>query len=480
MRRTERGELSRPAPCLALAAGLLLALVMSAVASGAESMALTIDEAVELAREHSDALAASRAEADAAEARARQARAGFFPMISGSASYTKLDEAPYMDASQFGEIFAPLMVPFQYLVDQGYLDPETLSGLQVAGGSDKIYLGDDDVYSIGLSVTQPLFTGGAVISSYGAARHGATAGALNVRRAEDRLVFDVTEAYLGLVQARAALDVMRDAREQMASHLADVEALYEEGMLIESDLMLARVRMSQVELDLSKAEHIVRLANSALAFVIGVDIETEIEPLENLSPSVSDSAELTDLTDVAMTRRPDLQAMSELVGAADNAVTIARSGYMPQLVLVGNYNWDRPNREYEPEFYEHWSATLALTMNIFDWGLTGNRVREARAGLMQAERGRDMMEDAVRLEVKQSYLALDEAEDALDIAEGGARQARESLRVAREAFRNGVATNSNVLDAQTAQTTAEMNRIAALAGLMIAEARLELATGTAK
>jgi len=81
------------------------------------------------------------------------------------------------------------------------------------------------------------------------------------------------------------------------------------------------------------------------------------------------------------------------------------------------------------------------------------------------------------LDVRRSYLELDEASQAVGIAEGGVLQARESLRVTRESFRSGVASNSDVLDAQTALTTAEMNRVAALARLQQAEAGLELAAG---
>ncbi len=441
-----------------------------------EPLELTLAQAVELALEQSDALAVAHAGADAAHARATQVRAAFFPSISASGSYTRLDEAPYMDASQFGDMFAPLMVPFEYLVDEGYLDPATLEGLS-GSGADRIYMGDDDIYSVGLSVTQPLFTGGALLSAHGAAKHAATAGALNADRTEDQVRYDATEAYMALVAARAALAVTDEMLAQMRSHLSDVEALYEEGMLLESDLMLARVRMSEIELNHNRAKHLVGLAGAALSFAIGIDVDTIIEPADTIEDGQVLGGDLQSLTERALSNRPDLAAMGELVGAADNGVTRARAGYFPQLMLLGNYNWDRPNREYEPEFYDHWSATLALQMNVFDWGATSGRVSEARAGFAQAARMRDMFEDAVRLEVKRSYLTHNEVLDGLAIAEEGLAQAQEAMRVARESFRNGIVTSSDVLDAQTALANAEMSRIRAMTALRVAEARLVLAVG---
>ena len=439
-------------------------------------LSVSLDEAIAIALTESRSIAVADAQEEAARARLAQARAAFLPSVKGSASYTKLDEIPYMDASGFGSMFEPLMAPFEYLVDQGYLDPSTLEGLQ-GGGGDKIYVGDDDIYSIGLSVQQPLFTGGAILNAYGAARHGLRAAGLRGRRVEDQTRFDVTQAYVGLVSARAAVNVMERAVEQVGSHVANLEALFEEGMILESDVMRARVQLSEVELRKNAAEHVVQLAVAALAFTMGLDPGTDIVPLGDLATSDFPDFTLESWTGGALENRPDLFAMSEAVDAAGNAVGMTRSEFFPQLVLVGNYNWDRPNRRYEPEFYEHWAATIALQMNVFDWGGRRNRVREAKAGRLQAEHGLAMMEDAVRLEVKRSYLEHDEAVTAVVISQDGLVQARESLRITRESFQSGAATNSDVLDSQAALTTAEMSRISALARVRLAEARIELTTG---
>ena len=89
--------------------------------AGAVPLQLTLDDAIEIALEHGHNLGIAEAGEDAARARVWQARSAFLPAVSASASYTRLDETPYMDASQFGDMFAPLMVPFEYLVDEGYL-----------------------------------------------------------------------------------------------------------------------------------------------------------------------------------------------------------------------------------------------------------------------------------------------------------------------------------------------------------------------
>ncbi len=272
---------------------------------------------------------------------------------------------------------------------------------------------------------------------------------------------------------------MDDAAAQMAAHLGDIEALYGQGMVILSDVMLARVKKAEIDLARTRTEHALRMAGAALAFTLGVDLETEIVPTDPLDGGDLPDKDLASWTGDALAARSDLKAMNEMVDAAGKGVSLARSAYLPQIVAIGTYAWDRPNREYEQEFYEHWSVTVAAEMNVFDWGGTRNRVKEARAGLVEAERSRELAEDAVRLDVKRSFLERREAVTALPIAEDAVTQAREASRVARESFLNGIATNSAVLDAQASLTGAEMNRIAALAGLRLAEAKLRLAAGVA-
>ncbi len=454
-----------------------LALGSSPSASGSEPLPLTLDEAIAVALERGHELGMAEAAEDAARARFGQSRSAFLPAVSASASYTKLDEVPYMDASQFGNMFAPLMAPFEYLVEQGYLDPSTLEGLAGGTGADKIYMGDDDIYSVGVTVTQPIFMGGALLSATGAAEHGLRAAEYNTLRTEHETRYNVTQAYVLLVQASAALGVMDDAVAQMQGHIGDLEIMYEEGMLLERDIMQARVQMSAIELDRNTARHGVHLAGAALAFRIGLEPGTQVEAIDTLDRPLPASGELSELLMTAMDERPDLMAMTESVGAADNLVGLARSEFFPQIVAMGSYNWDRPDREYRPEFYDHWSVTIAAQMNVFDWGGRRNRVREASATRLQAERGLELMESAVCLEVEQSWQSYDEALEAIGISERGIAQARESFRVTQEGFRNGVASNSDVLDASTALRTAEMNGVAALARLRLAEARLDLAAG---
>jgi outer membrane protein TolC len=465
----------------ALVAGLGLVvglgtLLPASPAASAEKLSLTLDEAVEIALAENKTLAIADAQTEAAEARVGQARSAFLPALTASASYTRLDEAPYISAGGIGDMFEPLMVPFQDLVDNGYLDPSTLEGLG-GTGSDKIYIGDDDIYTVGLHVRQPLFTGGAIIGGYQAAKHYSNAVDWSEVRTRDEVTYRVSEAYYTMIRAVAALDVMEDSVAQLEGYLTDLENLFEAGMLLEKDVMAVRVQLSNAKLGRNAAAHAIQLAMAGLAFEMGIDTATEIEALDPLEAAAFPDSDLEAWKSVALEERPDLKALGETVQVADRGVTIARSEYWPDLVFLGNYSWDRPNREYEQEFYGHWDLTVALEMNVFDWGRVVNSVRESKSQLTQAEEGYAIMEDAVRLDVQASYLEREQALEAVSIAEAGLEAAREGLRVTYETFQSGMALNREVLDAQAEFTRASLSRIQSVTNLRLAEARLELASG---
>jgi len=72
---------------------------------------------------------------------------------------------------------------------------------------------------------------------------------------------------------------------------------------------------------------------------------------------------------------------------------------------------------------------------------------------------------------------VDASREAITTADDEIRAAAEAERVVNERYRAGVATGTDVLDAQLARLQAELDRARAVASLRLAEARLERALG---
>jgi len=443
---------------------------------GGEIRILSMEEALQIALTQNRTLKIAQARMKVSEYGVKDARSAFLPHLASRATYTRLDQAPYIDASNFGQMFEPLMAPFSDLVIKGYLNPATLAGLQ-GTQIDRIYVGMEDNYDMNLSVEQPLFSGGALRNTYRIARLNAETELWNYRRDEDRVRYEVTEAFLNLVKARELTKVTEESIQRVQAHLADLENLCNRGIGIERDLLKARVRLSNAELQHVRASNAVKLANCRLCNLLSLDLDTEVLPA-NIPDARVDSLEALPVYAArALEARPEMRAMDANLLTAKKLMAIRKGEFLPKLLLLGNYDWKRPNREVEPEFYETWNIGLALSLDLFHGGSRYYRLEQAKLALNQIEQSARLLADGISLEVRQAYLVTEEADKALAIAEETVSQAEESYRVARENFRAGTATNTDVLDSQNDLSQAQMQQIAAHVDQLLARARLVRASG---
>ncbi|MCD6169541.1 MAG: TolC family protein [Candidatus Latescibacteria bacterium] len=438
------------------AAAIFLAAVVFASHSDAQSqLRLTLQESIQIALRKSKVLAAEREKLKEAEAKRGEARAKFLPQIRNSSTYTRLDVAPYMSLSKF-----PFPMP--------------------PGTPSRIPMGDRNIYSVVTSVQQPLFTGFRLLNSYEIAQYGVQAHRFDLQKTRAEVIFNVENAYWGVVKAQQFEAVSEQAVKQMEAHVKDLENMYQVGMVAQNDLLRAKVQLSNTKLMRIKAANAIQMAKAAFCNALGIALNTDFVLDAQLKYRPMSEITLEEAKQMALRERPELKAMQYNLKIAQKAVALSRSQWLPNLVLIGNYNYKRPNRENEKKWYRSWDVTLALQMNIWDWGSIHYQTSQAQHRLRQAEEGFEQLKDGIILEVTQSYLALHEAAEKVTVSEENVAQAQENYRVTEERFKQGMATNTDVIDANTLLTQAKMDHIQALADYNIARARLKKAIGILK
>jgi outer membrane protein TolC len=448
---------------LKLVAFLAVGLVFPLSSAHSDTLALDLKQATRMALENNHELAAASYKVDEAKSGVRIARTQFLPKLNAQATYTRLDEVPYLDASAFGSIFEPLQAPFEDLVNNGYLDPSTLSGLSGAGGPGRIIVGDDDNYSINLSLEQPLFTGFALANNLKIANHQRANSELSLQRSKENIWLRATLAYWGLIRAIEFVKVTEESIVQLESHVEDLKNLLQAGIIIENDLLRAKLALSNAQLQNVRAANGVSLANNALCNVLAIVSDATLLPLD-------------DLTHQAIGSRPDYLAVANNIKILDRVKAIRKAEYLPKLALVANYDWKRPNREYEPEFYGSWNVNLVATLSVFNWGQRHHEVQKVKAQKRQLTELHEQLADYVRFEVRQAYQLVEESRQAVKIAEQAVAQAEENFRVTSTNYEAGVLTNSDLLDAQTGLTQARIVLVQANTQQMSAIASLQAAT----
>jgi outer membrane protein TolC len=118
-----------------------------------------------------------------------------------------------------------------------------------------------------------------------------------------------------------------------------------------------------------------------------------------------------------------------------------------------------------------------VSWSLWDGGRRRAEQAEAAAGTRAVEARAGEFDRQVAFEVRQRWLEADSSRASIEAADDGVRAAVEARRVLRERYAAGVATSTEVLDAETAVLQAELDRTRAVSNARLARARLDRAIG---
>jgi outer membrane protein TolC len=397
-------------------------------ASAAERL-LTFDEAVALALKHSPVVGAAEARRRGAAGRLAEAEAGFQPRLSLSGSYTYLSET--------------------------------------------FPMGTHDNYGVRFVLSQPLYTGGALEAGQRAAQAGSAGAEAEQERARQEVAYRVAEAYYGLLTAERLKEIARLGLEAAESHAVQLRAAYDAGTVLRTDLLQVQVRVGQARQGLIKAEHGAVLAAESLRSLVGLEPGTAVRLPEPVPPGPF-AGNPEQLIATAVARRPELVALRHAAEAARAGVAAAGAQRRPTVAPALAYDWQGAELG---RLDGSWTATLSVSWMLLDGGGVAARIEQAEAGVAEAEEGLRRMEEGIRLEVRQAYQAVREAEEAIPVAQATREQARENLELVRLRYEAGLATPTEVTDAQVLLAQAEAGYVQAVSQHLVARASLAKAAG---
>jgi outer membrane protein TolC len=429
-----------------------------------QKMSLTIEQAIQIGMDNSKGLRTSQFKVQAADAKASEVNTLGLPSLKFNGTYTRLSAVP------------ALTLPFPAY---GINDPLTNI---VQFQTINYPLTSDIVNNYGLKATlqQPLFTGGKISGAIDAAEYASKATQEDHKKDQADVLYNIKVAYWSLYRAIDFKKFVDENVDQIKSHAADAENLFKQGLLTTNDVMKVRVQLSDALVRQIDAKNNVQLSMYMLNNTLGLPLQTEIELASTINITDRDWAPADQLIKTAFEKRPEILGMNARVKASDAGLTSARGGWWPQIYLVGNYNYNRPNQRYFPstdEFKDSWDVSVAVSFDLWNWNQTGHQTTQAQAQLAQAEEGLSMTKDGITLEVTQSYLNIQKAKERKIVSEQGVGQAEENYRMMDGKYKQGLVANSELLDAEVALLQAKLNLTQSLVDYELAIAQLSKAIG---
>ncbi len=434
----------------ALFCGLLL--LCSPAFPGAQEgpTALTLDDAIRLGVANSLRLAELQGRQEAAEAAEAGRGAARLPVVALQGGYMRTNHVEEFSFSQPGQ---PVRV---------------------------LYPDEPDNYRARLDLQWPIFTAGRVGAMERAARaeREATGEDLAAARADLRL--EISRAFWALVTARETEQVLERSLASIDAHVRDLRNRLDQGLIPPNDVLSAEAQQARERLLALEAANARAVAEADLRRLLGMESAGPIEPKAALDAPAEPAAGPQTLIDQAKANRPERRALEDRVEAALARADAAAAGARPQVSVVAGYDYARPNPRIFPrigEWNDSWDLSFNVSWSLWDGGRTRAERAEAAALASAAKARAGDFDRQLAFEVTQRRLELDSSRAAIAVANAGVRAAVEARRVLGERFNAGVATSTEVLDAQTDLIQAELSLTRALANVRLAEARLARATG---
>lgn len=428
---------------VALGSGFVVPL--PAAAQAPAGVRLTLEEAVRRGLESSHRVAEAAARGQAAEAVVGERRASALPQLLAQGGYTRTN---HVDA--FG-----ILLPNNQL--------------------RVIYPDIPDNYRSRLDVQWPVYTGGRVDALERAARIEATASGDEIATARADLTLEITRAYWALVTASESQRVVDESVTRIDAHLRDVRNQLNAGLVPPNDVLSVEAQESRQRMLAIQARGAREVAESELARLVGLAPGTPLV-LEATSAAPEQSAGSVEaLLQHAREQRPERAALVKRIASANERTRAATAGTKPTIGVGGGFDYARPNPRIFPReeaWRTSWDASVNVNWPIFDGGRARSEIAEATASARALQEQLEEFDARLAVEVRQRLTDVTAARAAIGAADDAVRSATEARRVVGDRFNAGVATSTDVLDAQVALLQAELDRTQAVANAHLAEARL--------
>ncbi|HEY7172560.1 MAG TPA: TolC family protein [Vicinamibacterales bacterium] len=438
------------APIIAWA-GLLMAAPLSAQQPAARPVVtLTVDEAVARGLAESHRIAEAVARGEAATAAIGQQRAASLPQIAVLAGYTRTNHV---------DEFRILAPPY---------------------GLFTIYPDVPDNWRTRLDLQWPIFTSGRLDALERAARAEAAASASDIEQTRGDLRLEIKRSYWALVTAREAIAVVQGSLDQTTEHLRDVRNQLDAGLVPPNDVSTAAAQEARQRMLLVQATVDRDVTAAALARLVGIDPNAEIVPTSALDVRSPERQPVGALLAEARRARPERAGLEQRITAWDERSRAASAGRKPTVSIAAGVDYARPNPRIFPrvdEFNESWDASANVTWALFDGSRSRADVAQAAANGRAARERLEEFDSVMGVEIRQRLAELNASDAAIAAADAEVLAANDARRVVGNRFTAGVATSTDVIDAQVRVLQAGLDRTQSLANTRVAEARLDRALG---
>lgn len=431
-----------------MARAVLLGLLVLLPLSGECQRVLTLDSCRAMALRNNRQMGVARVKQEVNANLRRSARTQYLPKVNAMGTYqymsksvSLLNDGQKASLPQIGTAVGASLkqnmagtlsqLPTQTIQALGQmgLTPEVISGMsgqQIDGLAnalngvgqglvDALDMDTRNIWAGGITVTQPVFMGGAIVAANKMADINEEMAANALEAKQQSTLFNIDHAYWQVVSLHHKKVLAESYVELVRKLKSDVQKMIDKGVATKGDGLSVGVRVNEAEIALMEAEDGLALSKMLLCQLCGLPVDENItladESQEHIDP-------ISSISPMSPINRPELKLLQNTVDLSRQTTNMLKAGNLPQVLLTGGYAVSNPNmfNGFEKKFGGFWNVGVMVRVPVWNWGDVKYKVRASKGATTMADLELAEARETIELQVSQSQFRVNEACKKLEMA----------------------------------------------------------------
>ena len=401
--------------------GLLLLLSSSVFARE-----LTLDQAIQMALDNSKEMKISEKGVESAKLNVGIAFKSALPSVVYTGSYTR---------SEYDRRITKEQRPSRRLTTQA--NPETVDA---RGG-----------YSQKITISQPLFQGGAILGGIQYAKAYKGIADLNYLGDKRDVRLDTIRIYSDIVKNEKDLEALLSSKDELQATYNKQKAQLDLRLITKADLLKTEYSLLEVDSEIIGAQNRVAVQKENLKLRLGIPKGEELSVVEFDVPMyLSRNIDFQSDMEQAKTKSINALIANNFVNVAEASKKVARADMLPRVSAFASYGVESDRRKYNTTMDDaEWRGGVQVTWNVFEFGKNYDNYRVAKLNQEQEELKEKISQDNIDVNVTEAYLELIRMEKNRDSKSRALEAALENYRMDKEKYLAGLISTIDFLDSET-------------------------------
>ncbi len=403
---------------------------------------LSLEQSVEMMRRENKTLKLAGKEIELAENEHQKLNSFWYPSVNASGAYIHLS-----NKIEVKEPLSQFTDPAKDFVHSIIPDDGIISSILDKIGSYMLTfpLMPRDLTSIDATVTWPVFTGGKRIYAGKIGKTMISIARVNREQTDANLQSLLIETYFALRLGQKVVQVREETYDGLTKHYENALKLEANGMINKAERLFVQVTMDEAKRELESARKDVKVARNALKSILSLESEQEVNPTTPLFINEELPPELY-FKSLVGGNNYLVNGLRLQENIASDRLKIGRAGYLPDIALFGKqtlYAHGIPKN-----LLPRTMIGVGFTWNIFDGLNREKNIRQAKLARQSLALGKEKAISDLEVAVDKLYSQLQNALDNVAALNTTIEMSRELLRMRKKSFQEGMATSTDVIDAE--------------------------------